>query len=69
MKRSFNESKCAKAHCDPRLVAESQAQLRDCGPFAQHSKSAGGESLNCIAKYDDIAKKCDESLVQATSTA
>jgi hypothetical protein len=30
-------------------------------------RSAGGESFNCAADYDDMAKKCDESLVQATA--
>lgn len=66
MKHSFNESKCAKAHCDPRLVAKSQAQLRTVYRLHSIQKVWAASLLNGIAKYDDIAKKCDESVVQAT---
>jgi len=66
MKLSFNKVSVQRPVAIQDLVAQSQTGCRLCVSFAQHFRSAGGESFNCVADYDDMAKKCDECPVQAT---
>jgi hypothetical protein len=61
MKLSFNKSKCAKAHGDPRLVAQSQTGCR-----LVYQKCGRRVLFNCVADYDDMVKKVTKAM-QATA--
>jgi hypothetical protein len=58
-----------RTRCDPGLGGYSHGtKLRTVCTICTAFRSAGQTSLLiCLAEYDDIMKKCDESPVQATA--